>query len=109
MKINFNDLPVTHLVHFNGGEGELQANMLVDERNKILRGRLAPGASIGLHQHATSSEVIYVLEGKGKAITDGVEEMLLAGDCHYCQKGQFHTLINDGDSDFVFFALVPQQ
>lgn len=109
MKITFDQLPVTHLVNFNGGEKELQANMLTDERNKILRGRLVPGASIGYHQHATSSEIIYVLSGTGKTVTDGVEEHLGAGDCHYCEKGQFHTLVNDGKEDLVFFAVVPQQ
>ena len=36
-------------------------------------------------------------------------ERLAAGDCHYCPKGGFHTLINDGDEDLVFFAVVPQQ
>ncbi|MBQ7346785.1 MAG: cupin domain-containing protein [Clostridia bacterium] len=109
MKIVFDQLPVTHLVNFNGGEKELQANMVVDERNKILRGRLVPGASIGYHQHATSSEIIYILEGNGKTVTDGVEERVSAGECHYCEKGQFHTLINDSDTDLVFFAVVPQQ
>ena len=37
------------------------------------------------------------------------EEAVAAGDCHYCQKGQHPMLINDGDEDLVFYAVVPQQ
>ena len=117
MKLEFDKIPVKHLERFNGGEKELAANMFVDENNKILRGLLVPGASIGYHQHATSSEVFYIISGCGKVIcnpTDsgienGATERLAAGDCHYCPKGGFHTLINDGDEDLVFFAVVPQQ
>ena len=117
MKLEFDSIPVKHLERFNGGEKELAANMFVDENNKILRGVLVPGASIGYHQHATSSEIIYILEGFGKVIcnTDdtgienGATELLSFGDCHYCPKGAFHTFINEGDEDLVFFAVVPQQ
>ena len=109
MKLQFSKLPVTFLEHFYGGEGALQANMHVDAYNKILYGRLVPGATIGYHQHETSSEVIYILSGTGKTVTDGVEETLMAGDCHYCKKGQFHSLANAGEDDLVFFAVVPKQ
>ena len=85
------------------------ANMYVDEQNKILRGVLAPGDSIGYHAHDTSSEIIYIISGKGKTVTDGIEESIAAGECHYCPKGHEHRLINDGDEDLVFFAVVPQQ
>ncbi len=109
MKIQFEKLPITCLEHFNGGEGALEAKMMVDDHNKILYGRLAQGASIGLHTHATSSEIIYFLSGNGKTVTEGVEERVAAGDCHYCKKGESHTLINDGKEDLIFFAVVPQQ
>ncbi len=109
MKIQFETLPEKRLEGFWGGEGALCAKMHVDERNKILRGVLAPGHSIGYHVHDTSSEIIYIISGNGKTVTDGIEEAVTAGDCHYCQKGQQHRLINDGDEDLVFFAVVPQQ
>lgn len=109
MKIQFEQLSQKRLESFWGGEGALCAKMYVDEQNKILRGVLAPGHSIGYHIHDTSSEIIFFLSGSGKTVTDGVEEAVAAGDCHYCQKGQHHMLINDGDEDLVFYAVVPQQ
>lgn len=108
MKIDFNNITETVIPNFNGGEKEIIANMHIDCNNKILRGRLCPGASIGLHTHDTSSEVIYFLSGCGKTITDGVEEFFSAGDCHYCPKGSSHTLINNGNEDLTFIAVVPQ-
>lgn len=97
------------LPNFNGGAGVFEADMFTDELNKILKGRLVPGASIGLHCHETSSEIIYVLSGNGKMILDGEESRLKAGDTHYCKKGQSHTFINDTNEDIIFFAVVPQQ
>lgn len=109
MIIKFDEIKETELKAFYGGEGALIANMYVDGKNKILRGKLIPGATIGAHRHVPSSEIIFILSGKGKAICDGVEEFLTAGDCHYCPKGSEHTLINVGEEDLCFYAVVPQQ
>ena len=109
MIIKFNEIEEKELKAFYGGEGALSAHMFVDEKNKILRGKLVPGASIGLHRHETSSEIIFILSGKGATLCDGVEERLFAGDCHYCPKNSEHGLRNVGDEDLVFYAVVPQQ
>ena len=95
--------------NFKGGEKGLLAKMFSDEQNKIIRGRLIAGATVGEHKHETGSEIIFALSGQAMATTDGVEEHLIAGDCHYCPKGHIHTLRNDGPEDFVFVAVVVQQ
>lgn len=107
--LNFKEMPDTVLEHFKGGEGCTIAKMFVDDLNRIMLGRLQPGCSIGMHTHDTSSEIIYVLEGVGTTILDGVTETLLPGHCSYCRKGSTHTLINQGKDDLVFFAVIPQQ
>ncbi len=109
MIIDFNETAETILPHFNGGEKEFKAKMLVDESNKILYGKLEPGASIGMHTHDTSSEIIYFLEGTGKMLIDGGDEAVHAGLCHYCPKGHTHSLVNNSEADLIFFAVVPQQ
>lgn len=109
MIINYNNIEEKSLEHFNGGEKSLNAKMFVDERNKILHGRLEPGATVGLHTHETSSEIIYILKGKGKVLYDGEYKKVEEGVCHYCPKGHEHSLINDSDEDLVFFAVVPEQ
>ena len=80
-----------------------------DEKNRIMVNRLIPGASVGLHTHQGSSETIYILEGSAKVIYDGEEMRISAGQVHYCPEGHEHSMINDTESDLVFFAVVPQQ
>ena len=109
MILDFQKMPDTILPKFKGGEGQMVAKMTSDDRNGILYATLAPGHSIGLHTHETSSEIMYFLSGKGTVKTDGVAETVSAGLCHYCPKGSAHTLLNDGDEDLVFFAVVPEQ
>lgn len=109
MLIDFASIPVSILPNMKGGEKHLQAHMHVDELVRIMRGKLIPGASIGLHTHETNSEIIYILSGAGKIIFDGVCEPVAAGSCHYCPKGHAHTFINDGGADLEFLAVIPEQ
>lgn len=109
MKINFNEMNEEVKPNFKGGEKEYRVKDYTDDLNKIMQGRLVPGASIGMHQHTANSEIIYIISGKGKTICDGVEHRLEGGDVTYCKKGHTHTLINDSDSDLIFFAVVCNQ
>ena len=108
MIIKFDEIKEKELQAFHGGEGALSANMFVDEKNKILRGKLVPGATVGMHRHIPSSEIIFILSGEAKAVCDGVEEILASGDCHYCPQGSEHSLENIGGEDLRFFAVVPR-
>ena len=112
MLIEFDKMEPTVIPHMRGGENEVRARMYTDPQNKIMRGRLIPGASIGMHTHEASSEIIYILSCKGKILYDDGCEPLEAGSCHYCPKGHAHSLINDspeGGEDLRFFAVVPEQ
>lgn len=109
MKIELNKVEAQRIEKFRGGEGETFAKIVDDGSNKIMRAVLPVGSSIGLHRHTDSSETIYIISGRGKNICDGVEEVLGAGDVHYCKKGSEHTLINDGSAPLEFFAVIPKQ
>ncbi|MCI9155997.1 MAG: cupin domain-containing protein [Lawsonibacter sp.] len=108
MLINFEQIPETVIPHMRGGEGQVVSHMHVDGDNKIMKGFLAPGCTIGLHTHDTSSEVICIISGTGKVLYDGEYEPLSAGSVHYCPKGHAHSLINDSEEDLTFFAVVPE-
>ena len=109
MLINFNTMEPKIIPAFKGGEKEVTTCMHVDGNGKIARFTLQPGASIGMHLHDTSSEMIYILSGSGKALYDDCEEILEPGICHYCPKGHSHSVINNSDAPLVFFAVVPEQ
>ena len=108
MKILFNEMEDTVLEHFQGGEGRFVPKMFNDGTNKIMRGKLEPGCSVGMHVHTGTSEIVFVLSGEGKMyLPDGTVEALLPGDCHYCPEGTGHSFHNEGDVDLIFFAVVP--
>ena len=108
MLLDFDKIEEKVIPQFRGGEKETVTRMFTDPQVKIMRGKLAPGASIGLHTHETNSEIIYILEGEGKVLCDGAYESVEAGICHYCPKGHEHSLINDSQADLLFFAVVPE-
>ncbi len=109
MIVDFDAIEISTIPHMRGGEKELLAAIHDDELNRIMRGRLVPGASIGMHTHDTGSEIIYILSGQGKALYDGGEERVGPGSCQYCPKGHAHSLVNDGGEDLIFFAVIPKQ
>ena len=117
MIIRENEIEISHLENFKGGEKHLDARMYFDGTNRIFKGRLIPGSSIGMHCHEDSCEVIFVLEGQG-SLTEAspdVPDMLSvsdvkAGDCLYCPKGHSHSLKNTSmDNDLLFYAAVTKQ
>ena len=114
MLINFNEIPEKAIEHFKGGEKTFRVKMFTDENNKIMRGVLEAGASIGLHTHEGNSEIVYVLGGTGKMLykaepfRDAVSEPLSEGSCTYCPMGHSHSLINDSDGELEFYAVVPE-
>lgn len=109
MTINFNDIPESHIDHFKGGEGFIDTRMYFDGTNRIMRGRLQPGNTIGMHTHEDSCEIIYVLSGAVHMIYDGADEIVVPGQIHYCPKGHTHMMMNDGPEEAVFYAVVPAQ
>lgn len=109
MKISFEEMQEKIMPEFKGGTGSMAVKMYSDEAVKIMYNRLPAGSSVGLHIHEKNCEIVYILSGNGRALCDGVEELLGPGDCQYCAKGHSHTLLNDGPEDLIFFAVVPEQ
>ena len=109
MLINFNEIPERTASGMNGGTGEITARMFMDEQGKIIPCRIHVGGSIGLHKHATSDDINYVVSGKGCAVCDGKEESLIAGACHICKKGSEHSIKNTGDEDLVLLTIVVER
>ena len=119
MIIEFDCIDKTVFPNFKGGEKELSANMFFDGTNRIFKGCLMPGASIGMHTHEDSCEVIFVLEGSGEILESEFSENgeivekispVSQGSCLYCQKGASHSLRNtSSETDLLFYAVVPKQ
>jgi len=102
-------MEATVIPNFKGGEKEMTTRMFWDGTNRILRGILLPGASIGEHLHDVNCEILFVVDGEGTLIDDGVPSPISKGQCAYCPKGHRHSLVNTSDDPLEFYAAVPDQ
>jgi uncharacterized cupin superfamily protein len=84
MLIDFANIQEDVIPNMLGGQGDFCHKKFQDDAMKVMQGRLAPGASLGLHTHETNCEVIYIISGSGRVLCDGVYEDLPCGSTHYC-------------------------
>lgn len=109
MLIDFNELKEITIPGMNNGTGEMTARMFMDDEGKIIPCRIHSGGSIGMHAHPTSDDINYILSGTGKAVCDGIEEILNPVTCHICKKGSEHSIINTGSEDLVMLTVVVER
>lgn len=108
MIIDFSKIEEERIVGFKGGQGELFTRNYADDKCKIMKSRLRPGASSGLHTHVGNCEIVFVLSGTGYFEYDGERERVKAGDVHYCPMNHSHFMVNDGDTDMEYLAIVAE-
>ena len=48
-------------------------------------------------------------KGTGTFVTDGVTELVHAGEATYCPKGHSHSFANETDEDIEAIAVIPEQ
>ena len=108
MIIDFTTLEEQELKNFKGGEKSYCMKAFEDDINKIMLSSLVPGATIGVHTHIGTSEIIFIDKGEGKVYYDGKYESVKQGQCHYCPMDHDHSLINDSAEELLFYAVVPK-
>lgn len=108
MYIDFENTEAKRVPEFKRGTGAAVLRTYEDETIKVIRGYLEKDSSIGMHTHEGNSETVYILEGSGKMIYDGTEEILKAGSCSYCPEGHTHSLVNTGETPLQFLGVIPK-
>ena len=96
------------------GKGDVQILHVLDMDQFEGKGRLfarmtlAPGSSIGFHQHNNDFETYYVLKGEGIVNDNGTIIKVAVGDVVYTPNGQTHSIENDASNtcDLEFMALI---
>lgn len=98
-----------------GGKGDVSFfHWLADDEKAphlglIAEIRLAPGTAVGDHGHEGEAEIYKVISGKAKYNDNGVDVLVEPGDIMVCYSGETHGIINTGDEDFVFFAMIVKE
>ncbi len=106
--------PVDVREKMRGGEGSvtihaLEKALLPDTARLFARLVIAPGCSIGEHQHTGETELFYFVSGRGVVTDDGVEVAVSAGDTMTTPDGHSHGVVNTGDEDLVLVAVIVKQ
>jgi mannose-6-phosphate isomerase-like protein (cupin superfamily) len=60
---------------------------------------IAPGSEIGTETHNDTDQVLYFVEGEGKAVLDGEEKSVKKDDVVLVHAGTEHNFINTGKND----------
>jgi mannose-6-phosphate isomerase-like protein (cupin superfamily) len=95
-----------------GGAGTVE--ILHIFRSKELKGRtrlfarlrLAPGSSIGFHQHDGEEEIFYILSGTGEVSEGGPASLVGPGDAVHTGGGAGHAISNPGPGPLEFLAVI---
>lgn len=67
---------------------------------------IKPGCELGYHEHHGETETYYLLQGKGLYNENGIQREIQAGDVTFCPDGEGHGLINNGEENIIFIALI---
>lgn len=95
-----------------GGEGDVNRTHFLEgeEFNGVgrlfARHVLAPGHSIGWHEHNGEQEAYVIVEGRAEYSDNGDIIEIEAGDMTLCPSGEGHSIKNIGDDDLVFLGLI---
>ena len=96
-----------------GGKGEAEMHKILNSEEELYgKGRmfnhmvLAPGNSIGEHQHVGDNEIFYILSGVADYNDNGTKVKLYPGDTAICNNGETHAMENNGSEPVEFIALI---
>ena len=106
------DMPTAIKEQLRGGSGNTQLLHVVPPDALPVKSRmfavatLAPGCSIGDHDHVDETEIYYVLSGEGVVHDNGRELSFKVGDTNVCGGGSTHGIVNTGSEPLVFVAAI---
>ena len=112
MIIRSDDMKRTLRENIRGGTGqavltELIAHVDLPEACRIAATlELAPGCSIGRHEHVGEAEIYYCISGTGLLDDNGAVRPFAAGDVSVTYSGEYHGVTNTGEGKLELFAFV---
>jgi mannose-6-phosphate isomerase-like protein (cupin superfamily) len=97
--------------HMRGGEGSVHFAYFAPndtEKNARMLAELtlAPGSSIGHHQHDNETEYFIFIAGTGLVVDNGEEFPIQAGDVMITGNGGAHSVENTGQVPLVFNSII---
>jgi mannose-6-phosphate isomerase-like protein (cupin superfamily) len=66
---------------------------------------ISPGGDIGLESHAHVEQLIFIASGRGKAIVNGAETPVGAGDVVVATANSRHNIVNTGNEPLHIYTV----
>ena len=77
---------------------------------EVILGEMGPKGSAHPHVHDSSEQIIYVLEGRLRVISQDSDEILIQGDLGFIHKGASHQVICEtGKARFLVIYAPPKE
>lgn len=99
--------------NMRGGDGTVKIEHFWEPGTEMLghnrmaaRLTLAPGASIGFHNHEKEDEIFVIVKGEAEADDNGTLSILKAGDTLLTGNGAGHSIRNIGSCDLELVAII---
>ncbi len=73
--------------------------LATSEHTQVVVMSIPPGEDIGEEVHSSNDQVLYFVEGQGKAILEGEERTFGENDIFLVKSGTKHNFINTGPKD----------
>lgn len=95
-----------------GGKGEVELrhifskDELTGKCRLLAKITLAPGCSIGLHEHSGEEEIYYIINGRARVHDNGTTADLSVGDAVLTGGGRSHSIENIGDELLELVAVI---
>ena len=81
-------------------------DIMGDKLSLYARVVVPPHATVPYHKHEGNGEVYYFLSGEGEYNDNGTVRTVKPGDVTWTPDGSSHGVVNNGDSELTFMALI---
>ena len=108
-RVKITDVPLVTSIHADltgvAVRDIINRNTVGAHRGMLSIAEFAPGGSHKLHRHDASSQISYLLSGKGEHLTENGPVALKAGDAIYVPKNTWHGFRNTGTDKAVLLSI----
>lgn len=79
--------------------------LFTGQKSQLVVMSILPGSEVGAETHDNVEQTLFFLSGQGKAILDGKESAVNAGDVYVVTPGTHHNFINTGSEALKIYTV----
>ena len=95
----------TNIIRKTEANANFREVLFTGARSQLVVMHIPPGGEIGMETHEHVEQALFFLSGTGKAILNGVESRVQAGDAVVVTPGTRHNVVNDGREPLRIYTI----